>query len=70
MFPLWRLFASVVAITDSGSIAMSNNQTDWPTERSCMAAVQQVYVAPREPQTIGGQPVTFRIKATCLRVEP
>jgi hypothetical protein len=67
---MWRLFASIVAITDNGSIAMSNDQTDWPTERSCMAAIEQIYVAPRGSQTIGGHPVTFRIKAACLRVEP
>jgi hypothetical protein len=70
MIQMWRLFASVIAVTDSGDIAMSNERSDWPTERSCMAAIQQVYTGPPEPQTIGGRRVTIRVRAMCMQVNP
>jgi hypothetical protein len=67
----WRLFASVVAVTDSGDIAMSNERTDWPSERSCMTAIQQIYSPPvPATQSIGGHKVTIKVSAMCMPVVP
>ncbi|MBO4221976.1 hypothetical protein [Bradyrhizobium neotropicale] len=71
MFFTWRLFASVLAISDTGSLALTSEHSDWASERACRAAVQQIYATPRQqPLAVGGHQVTVKMNATCLQVVP
>jgi hypothetical protein len=67
---IWRLVASVLAVSDTGSIAVVTDHTDWPSERSCIAAVEQLYKAPQDSPVIGGRKITLKITASCMVVTP
>lgn len=67
---IWRLVASVIAVSDTGSIALVTDHTDWPSERSCIAAVEQLYKAPEVPPVIGGRKIALKISASCMAVVP
>lgn len=66
---IWRLMASVLAVSDSGSIALVSDHSDWPSQRACEQAVQQLYIAP-EPQIVGSRRVHFKVSASCVPVAP
>ena len=67
---IWRLIASVIAVSDTGSIALVTDHTDWPSERSCIQAVEQLYKAPQESPVIGGRKIALKISASCMAVVP
>jgi hypothetical protein len=67
---IWRLVASIIAVSDTGSIALVTDHTDWPSERSCIAAVEQLYKAPAETPVVGGRRIALKISASCMAVVP
>jgi hypothetical protein len=67
---MWRLIASILAVSDTGSIALVSDHSDWPSERACMQAVQRIYTMPREPQAINGHRITLKASAACMPVTP
>ena len=67
---IWRLIASVLAVSDTGSISLVSDHSDWPSQRGCEQAIERLYTVPREPQTIGGHKVTLKVSASCLPVAP
>jgi len=63
---MWRLMATVLMMSDTGSIALSQSHTDWPSEHSCRRAVQTHFNKSHgDTATLGGRAVTIRITATC-----
>lgn len=64
---IWRLLASVMALTDTGSIAVTSEHTDWPTEVQCNEVLQKFYTA-SPPQQIDGHRITVRISGVCVPV--
>jgi hypothetical protein len=71
MWATWRLFATVVAMTDTGSIAMMSDHSDWPSQPACQRAAQLIYEAPRQqPARLGDHLVTVKMTATCVEVRP
>jgi hypothetical protein len=67
---IWRLFATVLAVSDTGSIALNSVHSDWPSERSCISATETIYSAAKPTQSFGGHNVTIKISAACLPVTP
>jgi hypothetical protein len=67
---LWRLIASVLAVSDTGSIALVSDAHDWPSQRACEQAIEKLYAVPREPQLIGGHRITMKVSASCQPVTP
>jgi hypothetical protein len=58
--------ATVLMMSDTGSIAISQSHTDWPSEQSCRRAVQIHFNQGHgETATLGGRTITIRITATC-----
>lgn len=70
MFFTWRLIATVMSFTDTGSVAMVSDHSDWPSERSCIAAIERIYKMPRDPEVVDGHRITFKAKAICMPVTP
>jgi hypothetical protein len=71
MWGMWRVFASVLAISDTGSIALTSEHSDWPSERACLLAVQRLYTAPRQqPVKVGEHEISIRMTATCMEIAP
>lgn len=62
-----KLFAMVLAISDTGSITMTTLATDFPDPSSCARAVEQMYRAPRAPLQLGGHTISVKIAAECLQ---
>ena len=67
---IWRLIATVMAMTDTGSIAIVSDHHDWPSERACWQAVEAIYSLPKEPMTLNGHTVTVKVSASCRPVAP
>ncbi|MCA1452860.1 hypothetical protein I6F35_06445 [Bradyrhizobium sp. BRP22] len=67
---IWRLMASVLVVSDAGSIALTSEHTDWPSERACIHVVQSIYSIPPTAQVIGGHRVTIKMSASCVPVTP
>lgn len=62
--PIFKLLATVITITDTGSASVSVVATDFNTEQSCIEAVQGYFTVPRVTE-INGHRVEIRINATC-----
>ena len=67
---IFRLFATVLAVSDTGSIALNSVHSDWPSERACIAATENIYSVSQPTQSFGGHNVTIKISATCMPVAP
>ena len=65
---IWRLFATVLAVSDTGSIALNSEHTDWPSERSCISATESIYGVSKPTQSFAGHNVTVVIRASCMQV--
>ena len=64
---IWKLFATVLAITDHGQLAMTSFTADFRIERDCTDTVEDLFRQPRA-QNIAGIGVTFKITASCREV--
>jgi hypothetical protein len=64
---IWRLMASVIALTDAGSVAVTTDHTDWPTQQACEHIIATLYTGP-PTITVGGVNLSLRMKATCVPV--
>ena len=64
---MWRLMATVLVISDTGSVSMTMTHTDWPSEQQCMEIVQSHYQAP-PPKEFNGHLVTAKVSASCVQV--
>lgn len=61
---MWKLFATVLAITDTGGVSVDTAITDFRLEQDCIAAVEELFKNPGN-QVIGGHRVTIKVTATC-----
>jgi hypothetical protein len=64
---IWRLLASVLAISDTGGLAVTSESSNWPTEVQCNEILQKFYVAPA-PQDINGHRVVMKVSGVCVPV--
>jgi len=65
----WRLMATIMMMSDTGSIAIVQHHTDWPTERGCKETVQTHYKqGTGNTATLGTHNITMRITATCIPI--
>jgi hypothetical protein len=64
---IWRLMASIIVMSDTGSISLVTSHTDWPAERQCRDVILSHYQAPR-PLVLNGHAVVAKIDASCLPV--
>lgn len=68
MIPLilsWRLMASVLVVSDTGSVTMVAQNTDWPSEQACQQAIETMYRTPPSAQ-IGKTRLDIRTNAQCI----
>jgi hypothetical protein len=65
---MWRLMASVLVISDVGSVSVSQQSTDWPTELVCTSMIEQMYKVNTNVVELMGHKIEMRINATCVPV--
>ncbi len=65
---MWKLFISVLAMSDTGSVATTAIVTDYPTQQSCMIARNDFNAAPIN-RVLNGHKVTIQANALCKPVE-
>ena len=77
----WRLMASMIAVTDAGSVSITQSNTDWPSERICKTVKEQLYSQPQLPATVVFKDdeygynnvrrrVIIKVSAECVLVQP
>lgn len=64
---IWRLMATILAMTDTGNISLVVSHTDWPDEVSCRQILASHYTPP-PPTEINGRLITTKISASCVPV--
>jgi hypothetical protein len=64
---IWRLMATVLLMSDTGSPSLVLSHTDWPTERQCREIIASHYQPP-PPREFNGHNVTVKISASCVAV--
>jgi len=64
---MWRLMATILVISDTGSVSMTVSHTDWPSEQQCIEIIQSHYQAP-PPKEFNGHTVTAKVSASCVPV--
>jgi len=64
---IWRLMASILVMSDTGSVSLVTSHTDWPDEMTCRQILQSHYTAPPERE-FNGHRVTVKISASCVPV--
>lgn len=64
---IWRLMASILMMSDTGSVSLVVSHTDWPDEASCRAILQSHYTSPPDRE-FNGHRVTVKISASCVPV--
>ena len=63
---MWKLFATVLAVSDNGSIATSGFVTDYPLEIDCQRTAADLFRA--SEHVVNGQKIVFKTNAVCRRV--
>ena len=66
---IWRLMASVIAVSGTGDVSLVLSHTDWPDEAQCRSVIASHYQPP-PPKEINGQIITIKISASCVPVIP
>jgi hypothetical protein len=61
---MWKLFATVLVMSDTGSVAVSSIAADFANHGACVLAANQLFPAKIE-QTLQGHVVTIRTSAEC-----
>lgn len=61
---MWKLFATVLAMSDTGSIAVSSLATDFADRNACLTAARELFPAKTE-NSLQGRTVTIRTTAEC-----
>ena len=64
---IWRLMASVLAMSGTGDVSLVLTHTDWPTEQRCREVIASHYQPP-PPTEINGVLITTKISASCVPV--
>jgi len=62
--PTWKLFATVLAISDTGSISVSSIATDFVDRGACEAAARDLFPGTME-RDFQGHRITIRASADC-----
>ena len=65
---IWRLMAMILVMSDTGSVALVTDHTDWPDEMSCRNILQSHFKTP-PPTEFNGHTVNAKVSATCVPVE-
>jgi hypothetical protein len=65
---IWRLMASVIAVSGTGDVSLVLSHTDWPDEAQCRSVIASHYTPP-PPKEINGHIITVKISASCVPVE-
>lgn len=63
---MWKLFATVLAVSDNGAIATSGFVTDYPSEQSCQQTAADLFR--NSEHVVNGQKILFKTNAVCRRV--
>ena len=66
---IWRLMASILVISDTGSVSLVAEHTDWPTELQCRDMLVSHYTPP-PPTIFNGHEVAAKVSASCVLVVP
>lgn len=61
---MWKLFATVLAISDTGSVPVSSIATDFADRGACQAAARQLYPATMDRE-LQGHKISIRSAAEC-----
>ena len=65
---IWRLMATILAMSDTGSVSLVVSHTDWPSEMACRQILASHYTPP--PDTVfNGHLVTAKVSASCVPVD-
>ena len=64
---MWRLMATMIVVSGTGSVGVDSTITDWPTEAECREIIRTIYSAPPNGE-IGGHKLTIRMSAQCIPV--
>ena len=64
---IFRLMATIIAMSDTGSVSLVVAHTDWPDEIACRQILQSHY-SPPPPTIFNGHEVTVKISASCIPV--
>jgi hypothetical protein len=62
--PTWKLFATVLAISDTGSVSVSSIATDFVDRGACEAAAHDLFPGTVE-RDVQGHRITIRAAADC-----
>ena len=66
---MWRLMATILIVSDTGSVSLTMDHTDWPTEQQCRELLKSHYQSP-PPREFNGHLVTATVSASCVPVNP
>jgi hypothetical protein len=66
---MWVLLASALAVSDTGSIALTSTSTEFATERLCLIAADEAFRQPADI-VIAGRRITIRVSASCRPTHP
>jgi hypothetical protein len=61
---MWKLFAIVFVMSDTGSVSVSNMATDFSDPQACKLAATQLYPQIIE-RDVGGHHISIRTSADC-----
>jgi hypothetical protein len=66
---IFRLMATVLVVSETGSVSLVSDHTDWPTQQACESVVQHIYNVPATSKVVGGFKMTVKMTASCVPVD-
>ena len=67
---IFRLMATVLVVSETGSVSLVSDSTDWPSEQACIRVVESIYNVPATSKVVGGFKVHIKMTASCVPVIP
>ncbi len=66
---MWRLMATILVVSDTGSVSLDTSHTDWPSEQQCRQIIASHYQSP-PPREFNGHTIAAMVSASCVPVNP
>ena len=64
---MWRLLFTMIVVSDTGSVSVTSDHTDWPTQEICQRMAATMYTVPKT-STVNGRRLTAEARAVCVPV--
>jgi hypothetical protein len=65
---LWRLFVTMIVMSDTSSVSVSQDNSDFPSQQACINAQHELYREPNHDLIMNGRAVHIHSETRCVGI--